>query len=317
MMLGRTASGGLRPLAGSIDFVANTGKVGATDYGTIAAMPGYAYVGSAFSVLAGGALTAFAVNTLPRTALGYHSYPAYVQSIANPEAFDNASWTKVNVTATADATNAPDGTLTADKIVESLDGVNTTHYVGFGVPAIGDTIGVFAKQAERTLLRADGNNSDAFRVTFNLATGVIDRIVGVTGGFFSNAVMYPAPNGFYYCGLVIGNSWGAQNVRFKPVIDPDSAPYMGDGASGLYLWHGQNLNLNTIPPPLAIGPITTGNTVACQLSVNFPNGVYLATYTFDDGTTQTVATNIAGGVFNVANFGTTLNRSIITKVDLR
>ena len=40
------------------------------------------------------------------------------------QAFDNASWTKTRATITTDATTAPDGTSTADKIVEDATAAN-------------------------------------------------------------------------------------------------------------------------------------------------------------------------------------------------
>jgi type 1 fimbria pilin len=43
------------------------------------------------------------------------------------EEFDNAYWTKTNVTITANATTAPDGNLTADKLVENS--VNGNHFI--------------------------------------------------------------------------------------------------------------------------------------------------------------------------------------------
>ena len=63
--------------------------------------------------------------------------------------FDNAAWSKARVTVSANATTAPDGTLTADKIVETTD--SGAHYWrDFASAVAGERFffSVFAKAAE-------------------------------------------------------------------------------------------------------------------------------------------------------------------------
>lgn len=78
----------------------------------------------------------------------------YVRNLLlRTEEFDHAYWTKRNSTITANATTAPDGTLTADKLVENT--ANAEHNVTYGWTGTNQrlTLSVYAKAAERNFLR--------------------------------------------------------------------------------------------------------------------------------------------------------------------
>jgi hypothetical protein len=67
------------------------------------------------------------------------------------------------------------------------------------------------------------------------------------------------------------------------------------------------------------GPIiatTTGTASidAASLKVGMANGNYSVTYTFDDGSTQTIPTTVAGGLFTLPVSPTALNRSLVQLV---
>lgn len=67
----------------------------------------------------GGTLVSFSNNILRITDQGLLIEEARTNLALQSQTFDNAAWTKTATTITADDTIAPDGTLTADKAVES------------------------------------------------------------------------------------------------------------------------------------------------------------------------------------------------------
>lgn len=101
--------------------------------------------------------------------------PGNPNLLSNTQSFDNPAWTKVNATVTPDAIVAPDGTLTADKLVNSA-AVFTQCYKGLpnGTLTTGQThiFSCYAKAAEYTavVLNVYDNSSDK-GVVFDLGTG--------------------------------------------------------------------------------------------------------------------------------------------------
>lgn len=146
--------------------------------------------------------------------------------------FDNASWVKGNLTVTADATTAPDGTATADKLVEAA--TSSTHYVQQNVGTVGlyEVLTVYAKPAGRDWIGL--NLSTANAAYFNVATGTVGTVTGAG----AVATIEPAANGFYRCSLKGLRQTSGYNAIF--CCATDNAPsYAGDGTSGVYLWGAQ------------------------------------------------------------------------------
>jgi hypothetical protein len=146
------------------------------------------------------------------------------------EQFDNAAWAKQDTTITANAGVAPDGTTTADKLIEAA--TTAIHYAAITTNRTGTfTYSIYAKAAERTLVAiAKASNSNAVR--FNLSTGVITS----TGGDWSNASIEALANGWYRCAatVTLSSDW----IYTSPNT---AASYTGDGASGILIWGAQLL----------------------------------------------------------------------------
>ena len=92
------------------------------------------------------------------------------------EQFDNAAWVKSSATATANATTAPDGTLTAAKLYENV--TNNRHELELNNPlsissGVSYTFSIYLKSAERryVFLSHSGLNTEA--ACFDLQTGTI------------------------------------------------------------------------------------------------------------------------------------------------
>jgi hypothetical protein len=159
------------------------------------------------------------------------------------EQFDNAAWTKVNATITANATTAPDGTLTADKLVE--DTATSLHYVSQvppGMSVIGETyaISVMAKPDERSIIEirvpggATMHTNNQARV-FNLVTGAVTAGAGID----CTGEVEILGNGYVRCTLLVtANRAGAFTHQFR-LSNGAATNYTGDGTSGLYIWGAQ------------------------------------------------------------------------------
>ncbi|QEH80818.1 hypothetical protein EIK56_22900 [Sphingomonas sp. C8-2] len=146
--------------------------------------------------------------------------------------FDSGSWVKGNLSVTADATTAPDGSVSADKLVEAA--TSSTHYVQQNVGTVGlyEVLTVYAKPAGRDWIGL--NLSTANAAYFNVAAGTVGTVTGAG----AVATITPAANGFYRCSLRGLRQTSGYNAIF--CCAADNAPsYAGDGTSGVYLWGAQ------------------------------------------------------------------------------
>lgn len=136
----------------------------------------------------------------PKPMLGYLAEGARTNLCLQSEAFDSASWGKVDVTVTANTTVAPDGNTTADTLTAGVAGTeNTTQAVTITSNAI-CTFSKFMKMGNTqwtTMLFSNGVNS--IQGWFDLQNGVVGSvIVGGTGA--SQTLSIKAfPNGWYRC----------------------------------------------------------------------------------------------------------------------
>jgi hypothetical protein len=162
------------------------------------------------------------------------------------EQFDNSAWTKTNVTITANAEVAPDGTTTADKIVENnATGIHHLWHTGRNV-ASGSTytFSLFVKKSERNvLIRLDNISASSTwngvtpTVIFDFAT----ESITVNNGSI-NSGFIPYPNGWYrlyVTGVATATTNTSPNILLVSGTSAGSANYEGDGTSGLFIWGAQ------------------------------------------------------------------------------
>jgi hypothetical protein len=146
------------------------------------------------------------------------------------EQFDNAAWTKGNLSITANATTAPDATTTADKLVENT-ALAEHLVVQSGLGTGSKTVSVYFKAAERT---------KAYIYFFNATDGVVVSYFDLSSGtVLSGAgVITPVGGGWYRCSLS-RTATASDGVYFGPCINSGSTSYTGDGTSGIYIWGAQ------------------------------------------------------------------------------
>ena len=179
------------------------------------------------------------------------------------EQLDNAAWTKQSTTVTANATTAPNNTLTADKLIATA----TTAFHGiFNVNATLSSLHTFsfyAKKAEYNFVTALDQFSGTFLASFNLDTGV------VSSG--SGASIQSVGNGWYRCAISFDGAASAVVATLAPSPSSASVNYLGDGTSGIFVW-GVQLETGDI----ATEPIlTTTAAVSVGPVANVPRLDYL------------------------------------------
>ena len=150
------------------------------------------------------------------------------------EIFSNSYWLKTGTTITDNATAAPNGTTTADKLVENS--ANSTHriLINAGISVIQSsqyTISVYAKKAERDVIQIVNNQlAGAY---FNLTNGAITNVsAGIT------ASVETLSNGWYRCIISFSAVTTIERILIY-LTDGTNTTYTGNGTSGVYIWGAQ------------------------------------------------------------------------------
>ena len=150
---------------------------------------------------------------------------------------------------------APDGSLTADKLVE--DTANSTHYVRQTptgtVNTSPMTLTVYAKAGERSNIMLALQEGSPFtrqtNATFNLLDGTVSAISELGGASASSSSITPIGNGWFRCRLTT-TLGGAANSVLSWVYARTEAllSYTGDGTSGIYIWGAQLSDSASLDP---------------------------------------------------------------------
>lgn len=170
--------------------------------------------------------------------------------LTHTENFDNAAWGKTNGTIIADAITAPDGTETADKIIEDFRASGTTnHFVeqtASAQPAGTYTFSVYWHEfSERTLqlyVQHTGDTSATSTVTLARATtggGLVTLGLSAVTGNGVSANLEELDDGWWRISLTLTTT-DTRDLRCLLVLfDDASIAYTGNGTSGALLWGAQ------------------------------------------------------------------------------
>lgn len=154
------------------------------------------------------------------------------------EQFENAAWTKLRATVSANSTLAPDGTNTADKLVEDTT-ASSSHLAVQGVSVTSGqayTVSFYLKAAERTrvLMSMSFSFPPSSDCMFDASTGVATPVIGGL-----SPSMVSVGSGWYRCSMsAIANATGTGNINFY-MDNGTSIVYTGNGTSGIYIWGAQ------------------------------------------------------------------------------
>jgi hypothetical protein len=157
------------------------------------------------------------------------------------QGFDNsASWLAISLTVTANAATAPDGTTTAERLVNAAS--FGSHFVQQQVRPVetagGYVFSVYMKAGTATWVQIYPSFTE--RANFNLQTGV----VGLTNN--TTASITDAGNGWWRCSVTVAQSsvFANMSIAFLPA-DQAGITYAGD-TNDLYIW-GAQFELGAVP----------------------------------------------------------------------
>ncbi|MPY72262.1 MAG: flagellar filament capping protein FliD [Alphaproteobacteria bacterium] len=195
------------------------------------------------------------------------------------EQADNAYWNPVSASVTADATTAPDGSMTADALV--ADAVAGQHYLsnttGISVTA-GETyeFSTYAKAGDRDGVRLSVGGAGfggAKYANFDLATGTVE---GTSIGA-EEATIEDVGDGWYRLSVKVTATADSTAFFERHAKDVGAASFTGDGATvNTYFWGAQLESAETDTTVLTDANVTpTRATVNADVDTA-PNGAMTA-----------------------------------------
>ena len=150
--------------------------------------------------------------------------------------FDNAAWAKNNVTVTANTTAAPDGTSTADSMLETAaTGIhNISNTTPITVSNVSYTYSIYVKGIGRTYAAINVYDGSSNVTWFDLSTVSVGT--NATGNIAS---IVDAGNG--WCRIVVTRTMTAGSLYINTYSSDanNSVSFLGDVTKGLYLWGAQ------------------------------------------------------------------------------
>lgn len=256
------------------DFLANRALFASADVGGVESTPGWSYTRAdaqtAYAQDSAGNLIPFATGVLRRTDRGVLIEGARTNLLLRSQEFDNASWPKSDSTVTADAIAAPDGTTTADRLVENTN--NAPHQLGQAVTttAAAHTFSVYAKAGERTFMLMYHSVSGQGRV-FDLSLGALGGTAGL--GTPTTSTISASANGWYRCSITVTATAASNQFLCYVMSDATTYSYAGSTSNGLYLW-GAQLEAASFPSSYIPTGAASATRAADVLTVSSPGVTY-------------------------------------------
>jgi hypothetical protein len=154
------------------------------------------------------------------------------------EQFNQAIWTKSNATISANSTIAPDGTLTADSIIENSS--LHTHLI-WQIATLNATTYTYS-----VYVKAISGSSRNFGILFQTSQkGVLinpsnGSVVSYFGTTSADVTITSFANGWFRVSVTATTAAITEAMRIYLGSGTTwTAPYQGDGASGAYIWGAQ------------------------------------------------------------------------------
>ena len=152
--------------------------------------------------------------------------------------FTDATWTKTNVTAT-DGQSAPDGTTTADAILETVDsGIHETRQSVSIAATATHTYSVFLKANGRNFVTVYVRETANSGATY--ASVVVDLSDGsISGSPVGTATVTSVGNGWYRVAVSASIDAGTRFAQIRLREDASTTSYAGDITKGILAWGAQ------------------------------------------------------------------------------
>jgi hypothetical protein len=247
---------------------------------------------------------------------GYQSAPSRTNLLTKSSAFDHANWVKSGLSVTADAIAGPDGNVVADKLVET--NTNSEHLIQQDVSGLNTsnpyTQSILVSPAQARTLRFSQYSvptvANSAHVYFSPATGA-----------FSGALLNGAAASQAYDKEVLSNGWwrvfmravlgGSETtITFRYGLGNPGGSYLGDGASGLYVY-GAQAEGDWYPTPYIPTDAAQVTRAASRLTITPPAELISATehtLVWEGVLTGLNLSSGVGGMLLEMSDGTTANR---------
>jgi hypothetical protein len=296
-----------------------------TDSGSVVAgaLPPYIYADAAGNVRSAsfsrtspaydpytGALTATGLPRFPSIAgtVGVMVEEGTTNTGTWAQAVNDASYSKVRATVTADAIAAPGGTTTADLLIASVGA--GTHYVTHGslTPAAPGAFSVFAKAGGLNYLELTFDGSSTQKGYFDLSLGTVTNTTGV------NTYIRSLGNGWYWCAISTSSVvTGTPQIMLCGTSNTNS--FTGNGVSGVYLWDVQ-IEAKAYPTSPMFTNAATATRALETLTipgsfVTPAQGAIVGRFYVDGDVAAATALNAGGHVLFDISDGTANNRVIL------
>jgi len=244
-------------------FDLSTGTIGTVEAGNTATITdvGNGWYRCTIARSSGGASTSYAVaivsgnndlNITGNGVSGVFAWGAQLVQGTTPGDYQATTTTTLPV-----QYRAPDGSLTADKLVETT--ATGQHRIFLGTspttnPAATHTVSFYAKAAELTTVYVGMVEGNTFgrggNAIFNLSTGtVISAGSGSGGATGGSASIVSVGGGWFRCAYTL--TLGGSDTRIFTDINLRSSGtinYTGDGTSGIYIWGAQLSDSASLDP---------------------------------------------------------------------
>jgi hypothetical protein len=178
-------------------------------------------------------------STFSETTTDFLTGSGTTNLLLQSEVLNDSAWTKGDTTIGINATTAPDGTLTADRVIENTANaqhrVNNASSIGV-ISGQAYTYSFYAKADQRNFVHArlitTGTNAQA---CFNLTNGTSIQSAGTT------ATITSVGNGWYRCSIsAITDGRAATCYANLATSSSLTVPtYVGSTSNGLFLWGHQ------------------------------------------------------------------------------
>ena len=189
------------------------------------------------------------------TAASRPTYRARYNLLTQSEDFSQAVWTKQNTTITTNAAVAPDGTTTADTLVETAaNAVHVSYQIITATIGARYTFSCYAKAAQRSYVALQMYNTVSnarFTALFDLVGGSVVTTRTSNAPTGTSSSITDAGNGWWRIQITMDQVGGTQNYpqialsdSATPTFASDLPTYLGDGTSGAYIWGAQLLTAN-------------------------------------------------------------------------
>jgi hypothetical protein len=202
------------------------------------ASAGYRYNSSGVLVSETTDVARFQYDPATLTARGLLVEEATTEILTYSEQFDNAGWSKVRASITANGAVAPDGTTTMDLLTEDAT-ATSSHYVSKNfsfTTGVTYVMQVDVKASTRSWIYMSFPTTGNPSAYFNCGAGV--GALGTATGCTS--FIQDLGNNIYRCSLICTSLTTNTAAWSVSLTTGNATPtYSGDGVSGLYIWGAQ------------------------------------------------------------------------------